>query len=272
MLTFIHSGSAGDIIASLYYCKTVLHDYHKSSADFVIIYGIQGAYAKSLMVGEHPWGSMRISRKGAEVLKRFLESVSFINSVSIVDVKSFQKDPSVEYFNLDLFRERFPNFCAGSIPKMYESIGIPLISNIDDSVKLLDIIPDKKYSGKIALAHSKRYFTNFDVASVLKNHKDELVFFGIPEEHEYMCKALNYKIEFQPTEDYYEALSYIAGTDLFISNQTGLFHAVQAILHPRILLPCPKCPNVIPNGIGAHTAYTSRHLESLIIKIKENKK
>lgn len=264
MITFSHSGNIGDLLASLYYCKTVLDEYGESAADFICIVNALAQYSSALSVGPHPCGNYRMTEATVGMVIPILKNISFIHDITVVSYEDYKNSKTDQHIKLDTFRSMFPNFSAGSITKWYESIGLPLERDIKDYLALLTVEPKFKHHGKIIFAHSKRYFTYFNFVPVLKKFKDLIVFMGLPEEHSYVNKALGCELEYQPIVDFYEALQYIHGARLFISNQTGLFHAVQLILHPRILLPCNVCPNVIPNGFGGHTAYSAEHLERLI--------
>lgn len=264
LITFSHSGNIGDLLASLYYCNAVLKEYGEKEANFICILNTPAEYSPTLCVGPHPCGKYRMTEATVNMIIPILKHISFIKDVTVVTHDEYKKMDTTNHIKLDLFRTFIPNFSAGSITKWYEAIGIPLETEIKDHLALLTVKPNFKHHGKIILTHSKRYFTYYDPAPIFSKFREDIVFIGLPEEYQYMCQALKYELTYQPVVDFYEALEYINGAKVFVSNQTGLFHAVQLILHPRILLPCNACPNVIPNGYGGHTAYTPTHLEKLI--------
>lgn len=264
LLTFSHSGNIGDLLASLYYCKAVVEEYGEKESNFICILNVPAKYSPNLCVGPHPCGNYRMTESTVKMVIPILKRMPFIKDVTVVTYDEYKKMNTEHHIKLDLFRTFLPNFSSGSITRWYESIGIPLETDIKDYLSLLTVKPNFKHHGKIILTHSKRYFTYYDAAPIFSKFREDIVFIGLPEEHDYMCQALKYDIAYQPINDFYEALEYISGAKVFVSNQTGLFHAVQLILHPRILLPCNACPNVLPSGFGGHTAYSATHLEKLI--------
>lgn len=105
--------------------------------------------------------------------------------------------------------------------------------------KWLHVEPDKTFNGRVILARSHRYRNDFfPWTEVVKEFRDRAVFVGIDAEHNEFCNLFGYvpRVEFS---DFYKLAAAIAGSDLFVGNQSfpnalneGLKHnSIQEVSH-----------------------------------------
>lgn len=107
--------------------------------------------------------------------------------------------------------------------------------------------PDKKADGRVVINRSPRYQNpDFPWAEVVKMYGSAIMFVGLPEEH-YMFEQLYGKVEYQPTKDLLETARLIAGSQLFIGNQSVAFNIAEGLKVQRILEMClTVCDCVYP--------------------------
>lgn len=137
--------------------------------------------------------------------------------------------------------------------------------------KWLHVEPDKAFNGRVILARSHRYRNDFfPWAEVVKEFRDRAVFVGIDAEHNEFCNLFGYvpRAEFS---DFYKLAAAIAGSDLFVGNQSfpnalneGLKHnSIQEVSHVF-----PDCLYNRPNAqycFDGRLTLPSRKLPCLIV-------
>lgn len=107
--------------------------------------------------------------------------------------------------------------------------------------------PDKKAEGRVVINRSPRYQNpHFPWNEVVKFYGSAIMFVGLPEEH-YMFEQLYGKVEYRPTKDLLETARLIAGSQLFIGNQSVAFNVAEGLKVQRILEMClTVCDCVYP--------------------------
>jgi hypothetical protein len=131
--------------------------------------------------------------------------------------------------------------------------GVTLARLQADSVGLLPDLtqswlftePALETKGKIVIARSARYQNHyFPWRQLLATYGDRMLFIG--HRHEY--EAFRYEVgpvPYLPTCDLYEAAQAIAGSDLFIGNQSSPFALAEGLKHPSILEVCLESPDCL---------------------------
>lgn len=116
----------------------------------------------------------------------------------------------------------------------------------------LTVEPDTSYKGRVIINRSPRYNNSlFPWAEIVKHYGSKLLFIGLPEEHARFCEAFG-AVEYQPTRDFLQVARMIAGSDLFIGNQSSCMTVAEGLKHPRIQESCLTHPDCIyPGNTGA---------------------
>jgi hypothetical protein len=105
--------------------------------------------------------------------------------------------------------------------------------------------PDPRATGKIIINRTSRYNNRFfRWGDILKHYNTSLLFIGTREEHTAFCNTFG-PVTYQPTADLLEAARLIAGSALFIGNQSACFAIAEGLKHPRLLEVCLYQPDVI---------------------------
>ncbi len=244
---FLHSGHAGDIIYSIPAMKALagnrnMHLYlqlNQPNRDFT----------KSM---QHPNGNVMLTEK----------SVSLFHSL-VSSQQGFEKIKAHEgetiHYDLTAFRELPFDYRMGSIARWYFlAFGI----NHDLGKPWLSAQADNSYKNAIVLARSSRYRTpGIDHRFLAKYGR--IVFVGMKEEYEDMRQQLP-QLEYKPVNDFYEMASVIAGSRLFIGNQSFPFSLAEAMKVTRVLEVYPLCPNVIVEGANGYDFCYQPQFEKIV--------
>lgn len=102
----------------------------------------------------------------------------------------------------------------------------------------LKIAPSEKTRGRVVISRSERYRNPFfNWKSVVHKYGERLVFIGLPHEHREFCIKFG-TVEHLTTNDYLEVAEAIAGSLLFIGNQSSPMAVAEGLKHPTIQETC----------------------------------
>lgn len=119
----------------------------------------------------------------------------------------------------------------------------------------LEVEPSQESGGKIVINRTFRYRNpNFPWKEVVQFYGDKLIFIGSPNEHEDFCNCFGH-VEHKPTKDLLEAAQLIAGSLLFIGNQSVCGAIAHGIHHPIITEVAMHIPDCIYKRDNAQYCY-----------------
>jgi hypothetical protein len=123
----------------------------------------------------------------------------------------------------------------------------------DLSKPWLKVPPDEW--GAIVVNRTARYRNHyFPWASLVETFGSQLMFIGLPEEYKDFCQNFG-KISYLPTLNLYKAAEVIAGSKLFIGNQSSCYAIAEGLKHRSIQetdLEHPDCVFPRENAIYCH--------------------
>ena len=247
---FKHSGHAGDVIYSIPAMKALangrkIHLYfelHQPNRDFT----------KQM---KHPNGNVMLNEKSVAMFAPLMKAQTGIHYFGAWNGEDI-------HYDLTAFRS-FPfDYRMYSISRWYF---LTFAVTADLGKPWLDITPDKNFADKIVLARSSRYHTPGISYSFLSRYSD-MVFVGVPEEYEAMKLQLP-GLVYQPVGNFAELASVIAGSKLFIGNQSFPYSLAEALKVRRILEVYHQCPNVVPEGPGAYDFCYQPQFEKIVSDI-----
>lgn len=195
----------------------------------------------------HDNGQTKGITSRAHLVRPLLESQPLIESVRI------WRNESIDWHS-EGFRPGWhsrDSSLAGAHASHAFSVGF--IKDMPDFSKpWLTAEPNKKFAGRIIINRSPRYNNPFfPWRDVVRHYGKRLVFVGLREEHAAFQSAFG-DVEYLHTGDMLDVAQAIAGSNLFIGNQSSCMTIAEGLKHPRILegsLVCSDC--VYP---GAHNA------------------
>ena len=98
--------------------------------------------------------------------------------------------------------------------------------------------PNKYTNGKIVVARGARWHGEyFPWNQIVEEFKEDIVFVGLPDEHREFCSLFG-SVEYLPTKDLYEVAEAIAGSSLFIGNQSSPNAICEGLKHDCIQECC----------------------------------
>ncbi len=247
---FKHSGNAGDIIYSLP-AALALSGNHR--IHYYLNIGEKGHYGKK----PHPLGGLMLNEKMVEMLKPLLVSQSYI--ASCIPYNSQLID-----FDFDLIRSfPFP-LNRGNICRWYFYL---FAVTADLSKPWLRVEADRNWNEYIVISRSQRYQAPGISYSFLKKYNRK-IFIGIESEWKEMKEQLS-EIEYQPVKSFLELAKIIAGSKLFIGNQSFPFSLAEAMKTKRLLEVYHLCPNVNVEGSGANDFCYQPQFEKMVQQLYE---
>lgn len=244
---FKHTGHAGDVIYSIPAMKALangrkIHLYfelHQPNRDFT----------KQM---KHPNGSVMLNEKSVAMFAPLMQQQPDIHHFG-----AWNGEPI--HYDLTAFRA-FPfDYRMYSITRWYF---LTFAVTADLGKPWLQVVPDKNFADKIVLARSSRYHTPGISYSFLSQYTN-IVFVGVPDEYEAMKQEIPNLI-YQPVNNFGELASVIAGSKLFIGNQSFPFSLAEALKVTRILEVYNQCPNVVPEGPGAYDFCYQPQFEKIV--------
>ena len=247
---FKHTGHAGDVIYAIPAMKALangkkIHLYfelHQPNRDFT----------KQM---KHPNGNVMLNEKSVAMFAPLMEQQKDIHFF-----RAWNNEPI--HYDLTAFRS-FPfDYRMYSITRWYF---LTFAVSADLGKPWLEITPDKKFSDKIVLARSSRYHTPGISYSFLSSYSN-LIFVGVEDEYEAMKLQIP-ALRYQPVAHFAELASIIAGSKLFIGNQSFPFALAEALKVTRILEVYHQCPNVVPEGPGAYDFCYQPQFEKIVSDI-----
>jgi hypothetical protein len=94
---------------------------------------------------------------------------------------------------------------------------------------------DAEKHGRIVVGRTARYHTTyFPWRLIVDDYGDDILFVGLPAEHQDFQIQARRKIDYAPTANLFEAAKIIAGSRLFIGNQSVMFWMAAGLGHPLI--------------------------------------
>lgn len=220
MKRFLHSGHIGDIIAFLPLMK-------KLGGGHLVI--TNHSDTPQLMMEGFKYDS----------LKPLLMQQDYISGVS------FEKNPKDIDFDVTGFRKYWG---TGTIVEMQaKHFGIePCIE------KWLEVKPNLHFRGKIVCCRSTRYRNNlFPWKKIVEKFRDRIIFIGVHDEYGDFVNQFG-EVHRSLVNNCLEIAQAIAGSDLFIGNQSSPFWIAAGLHHPLIQETCLETPDSIVRYDGAN--------------------
>jgi len=217
VLSFKHSGARGDIIYSL-----------------PTIAALGGGVLYLNLSDKHYLGKSIECGDDFRSFAEFLKVQSYVKDV-------IQWNGEVVDYDLDLFREL--NVDRNLLSQSHlDRFG----AEFDLTGFWIDGV-EGKFVADIVINRSQRYHGSLEWGQ-LKGREKRCVFVGFEEEWNEFVKETGLEVSFYKVESYLDLASVIAGSKLFVGNQSFCYSLAEAMKHPRVLEVCDECPNCQPQS------------------------
>ncbi|MEO8175009.1 MAG: hypothetical protein ABI581_18075 [Sediminibacterium sp.] len=246
-ISFSHSGHAGDIIYS------IPAMYALAKGRKINLYlSLNQPNLNFTKKMRHPNGNVMLTEKSVLLFKPLL-----LTQPQFKSCEALSGQPV--HYDLTAFRQ-FPfDYRMGSIARWYFlTYGI----NWDLGKPWLQVTPDSSFNDAIVVARSSRYHTPNIEYSFLQKYT-RIVFVGMPDEYAEMKKQIP-NLEYKTTHDFLELAAVIAGSKLFIGNQSFPFSLAEALKVKRVLEVFPQIPNVVVEGANGYDFCYQPQFEKIV--------
>lgn len=246
-ISFSHSGHAGDIIYSI---PTM---YELAEGRKINLYlSLNQPNRDFTKQMRHPNGNVMLTEKSVELIAPLLlVQKDFIRCEALAG--------QTIHYDLTAFREYPFDYRMGSIARWYFlTYGI----SRDLSKPWLQVRPNESFNDALVIARSSRYRTPKIDYGFLKKYP-RVVFVGMPDEFADIQQKIPALI-YQPVQNFSELASVIAGSKLFIGNQSFPFSLAEALKVKRVLEVFPQCPNVLVEGADAYDFCYQPQFEKIV--------
>lgn len=259
--SFIHSGNAGDTLASL----PAIREFYRSTGKKPILYlrkGVKAFYYEGAVhpVKDEAGDSVMLNDSMISMLMPLLKEQDFLEDVKVWDGEKIDVD-------LDNIRETNVGMPAFSINRWYFYVFPDLAC---DLTKEWMRVPDSEKdlaNGKIIISRTERYNNQNIDYSFLKPYEEDLIFSGTMREYNNFCMRFDLNIRKLNITNFLELAQAIKQSKFHISNQTMAFQISEGLRHPRILEICTYAPNVIIFGENAYDFIAQQGLEYYFHKL-----
>lgn len=242
-ISFKTSGPVGDLISFLAGVKHVC-ETQDAKADIYVWMDQQAFYYQGAV---HPYGSSMINQYAFDMLKPLILAQDYINSFQPWNGEQIVVD-------LDKHRERHLGMPYGSIHRWLGFVYPDM--QCDLSERWLqpngDIGTWQDTESKILVNMTSRYRKPYLSYWFLQEYQSELLFVGLPEEHETFNKQWGLEIKHYQVKDFNQLAYAINSCRFFLGNQSMCYAIAEAMKVPRLLEVCEYAPNVIPFGPNAY--------------------
>lgn len=253
-LTFKTSSPAGDLISIL---PAVKRAYEKTGKPCIIyqrLNMIGGGYNGAI----HPYkdeegNDVCMPESVFNMMRPLLISQPYIEDFIVFEGQE-------HIYDVDKIRlETFTNQPQGLINR-WIFYAFPDLA-CDLSKAWLNAPRETSYENKIIVNFTERYRNNFVNYFFLRKYEKDIIFAGLPNEHEMFCTQWKLNVPLLKVDNFYELAQAINSCKFFLGNASMCFQIAEALKVPRILETFQLMPNVIPIGEKAYDFYGQQGLE-----------
>lgn len=239
-----HTGCQGDILASL-----------------PILKQIGGAHLRIGNFEEPQWQHRNMEGERYEAIRPLLEKQPYVLSVAFEHRAAHTHD-------LANWRPKHRKDRTLT-ESQADWLGI---GKVDMAPWIMNIDPSPVTMGKVVVARSPRYqnpdWTDFTWPRFSDEYGDKMMFIGLPEEHDAFCAMIHRRVPRLETKTLLDVAELIAGSLLFIGNQScpcwiamGLGHPMTQEVSPQVQDSIVRRNNARFPDFKARTHLTPRELQ-----------
>ena len=170
-------------------------------------------------------------------------------------------------FNFDLLRENPTTMPVGQINRWPMYIWPDMATDLSKPWLQVPDKIDERVLGKILINRTERYNNILISYNFLKKYGDNVMFVGLPNEHEVFCKQNKLDIQRLEVDNYLEIAIALKSCKFYIGGQSSIFQVAEATKIPRVLEVCNSIPNVIGSGPSFYDFLTQKALEYYVNKL-----
>lgn len=254
-------GTLGDVIASLWFVRSLLAERGEHCCRYVLEYG-----HPMTTVPNHPCGRVHMTLDWTKALAPILLSTGWISGIEHVrcDNSTCLSEADGDTFNLNRFRS-VPGMRtnSGDLRRFYCAVW-PVAIECHRPV-LTNIKPSPLACDALVCNRTARY-RNPRISYAFLQHLDRPLFFlGLQDEYE------RFRLEVPRAEhlagSLLETAEFIRGAHLFVGGQSSCWWLAEAMGQARVQETCPVCPNSIPLCPNGWDAIRQDTFQEIVTKL-----
>lgn len=250
-ISFKCSGPAGDLLSFLPTIKTACENLD-AKADIYMWLDQKAFYYQG---AEHPYESM-FPQYVFDMMRPLIEAQSYVNSFNVWKGEAIIVD-------MDIHRQKYLGMPYGSIhrwlgfcyPDTQCDLSQPWLEVPWNSEPLRQgdewlesVKTHNRAYGKVLINRTSRYNKPYLTYWFLEKYKEELMFCGLPQEHEKFQKDWGFELPLLVVDNFLELAIAIKCCKFFLGNQSMCYAIAEAMKTSRLLEVCEFAPNVQPIG------------------------
>lgn len=269
-ITYKTSSPSGDLISFLSGMKQVYTDTGRKAVVYQRIDMVGSGYEGSV----HPYENdlkepVCMNEKTFQMMRPLLLEQEYIEDYILFDGQQAEID--LDRIRLQTFTNqplgslnRWPAYC---FPDMATDLSKRWINVYAKGYARTNKKVEESIGGKAIVNFTERYRNHFIHYFFLSEFQNDLIFAGLPHEHERFCKTWKLDIPLLIVTDFKELARVINSCKFFMGNQSMCFQIAEALKTPRILETFHIAPNVIPVGEHAYDFYHQGAVEYYFHKL-----
>jgi hypothetical protein len=263
IITYKTSSPSGDLISFLAGMKKIYQDLGKKAIIYQRLDMVRGDNAHDNV------DSVCMDEKTFRMMKPLIFKQDYVEDYVVFDGQ--QADIDLDQIRMGTFTNqplgslnRWPAYC---FPEMSCDLSKPWIDVYKTSYVKTTKNYYEKIAGKIIINFTTRHRNQFVHYFFLSKYQSQLVFAGLPYEHEQFCKTWKLDIPLLTVDDFEQLARAIGSCKFFLGNQSMCFQIAEAMKVPRILETFQLAPNVVPVGEHAYDFYHQGAVEFFMNKL-----
>ena len=252
---FSHSGSIGDVVASI----PAMRQHYLNTGKKVNLYLTKDIEAFYYEGATHPTKNsegkqVMLNEAMINLMIPLFKGQDFINECKLDEGENIEVD-------LGMFRETFVNMPYGDLRRWYFHVFPDTTCDLSKQYIFVEDLDKDIAKGKIVIARSERYRNERIDYSFLKPYEDDLVFSGTMREYNNFCMQFDLNIRKLNVENFYQLAQILKQSKGLVANQTMITQIAEGLKIPRVVELCAFAPNVFPIGEKAFDFYNQIGLE-----------
>ncbi len=264
-LRFLTSSPAGDLIAMMAGIKQICKDTKQKAT----IYQRLGMVGEGYAGATHPFKNnqglpVAINEYMFDMLYPLITYQDYVDDYVIYSGEEI--DINLDKGRLEIFTGQPKNSLNRWIFHPYPQMSCDLSKKWLD-VPIMRYDESMKYVDKIFINHTFRY-RNYTVNYFfLKKYEPQIIFVGLPEEHEFFCHHWKLNVPLLEVKNFLELATKMNCCKFFSGNQSANFQIAESLKVKRILEIFEPMPNVIPIGEHAYDFFHQTECEYYFDKL-----
>ena len=264
VISYLHSMPAGDLLSLMPSIKQMYETTGKKAIIYQKVnhsYGMFGAYLGAVYsILDERGIPVTMNEMVFNAIRPLLLAQEYIEDLIVWEGQQYD-------INFDLIRENPSTLPNGAISRWAMYIWPEMATDLSKEAITIPYKIDQRVIGKIIVNRTERYNNSLISYNFLKKYEGNVIFVGLPKEHEVFCRQNKLDILRLEAQDFLEIATALYNCKFYIGNQSSCFQIAEHLKIQRVLEVCNSIPNVIGSGPGFYDFLTQKSLEYYVEKL-----